>query len=50
MILEAMLACWIARRIDGENPPEQSVPNPTYIATATVSARSKGEDGDRDQP
>ena len=27
--LEQMLAFWIALRIEGENPPETSVPSPT---------------------
>lgn len=30
MILDAMLACWMAVRIEGENPPETSVPRPTF--------------------
>lgn len=29
LTLEAMLACCIAVRIEGEKPPETSVPNPT---------------------
>jgi hypothetical protein len=28
-ILDAMLACWMAVMMDGENPPDTSVPNPT---------------------
>lgn len=28
--LEQMLACWIAERMDGEKPPDTSVPSPTY--------------------
>lgn len=29
LTLEAMLACWMAVRIEGEKPPETSVPRPT---------------------
>ena len=28
--LEAILACWIALRIEGSNPPETSIPKPNW--------------------
>jgi len=33
-ILDAKEACWIAERMEGEKPPETSVPRPTYMAVS----------------
>lgn len=37
--LEAMLAFWIAFKIEGEKPPETSVPNPTCFRKKEVDTK-----------
>jgi hypothetical protein len=39
--LEAIEACWIAVRMDGEKPPETSVPRPTYISGSITKEGSE---------
>ena len=41
MILAAIDACWMAVRIEGENPPETSVPRPT-CENSKVRERCRG--------